>query len=464
MNNMDKQDPRSMVPEPPKKGLARFLAPFTEIFGLSRAAAIAAFLATVAVLGSAIFWSFYSAPPRTLIITSGPPGSGFETNAIQYRDILAKEGVTLKILPSEGSRENLKRLDNASFKVEVGFVQGGITNGLDKSKLVSLGSIAYEPLLIFYRGAASLGQISDLKGKRLAIGRRGSGSRSMALTLFRLNGVETNSDNLIDLEARDAAKGLLEGSVDAVFLMGDSASREVMSQLAHDPAIHLFSFSQADAYTRKISYLNKLEIPMGAIDFGRNIPPNDVHLIGPTVELLARPNLHPALADLLLEAARKVHGGTTLLQRKGEFPAPLEHDYPLSEDASQFYKSGKTFMYSYVHPFWLASLVNRIAVAFLPLVLVLLPGFKLIPAAFKWRVRMLLYRRYRALLAVERELFGKITPKKREELVARLDHIEHSLNKMKVPASFGDQFYGLRGHIDFVRSRLVEPVESQVPG
>jgi len=458
---MDKQEPKSAIQDARKTGLAWLLAPFTEILGLNRIAAMTAFFAISAALAFTIFWFFYSAPPRTLTITSGPPGSTFETNAIQYRIILAKQGVMLKILPSEGSRENLKRLDDHSFNVEVGFVQGGITNGLDKSKLVSLGSISYEPLLIFYRGDASLGRISELKGKRLAIGPHGSGSRSMVLTLFRLNGVDTNGPNLLDLESGDAAKGLLDGSVDAVFLMGDSASPTIMRQLAHDPAIQLFSFSQADAYTRKISYLNKLEIPMGAIDFGKNIPTNDVNLIGPTVELLARPNLHPALVDLLLEAAREVHGGATLLQHKGEFPAPLEHDYPISTEAGRFYKSGKTFLYSRL-PFWLASLVYRITVAFVPLVLVLLPGLRLIPAAFKLRIRLLLYRRYRALLAVERELFGKITTQKRDELIARLDHIENSLNKIKVPASFGDQFYGLRGHIDFVRNRLVEMKETPV--
>lgn len=447
-----------MVPEPPKKGLARLLAPFTDIFGLSRVGAIAALFGTVLVVGGAIFWSFYSAPPHTLTISSGPAGSTFETNAWKYRDILASNHVTLKIVSSEGSAQNLKRLDDPSFHVDVGFVQGGVTNGLDKSKLVSLGSIAYEPLLIFYRSKTPLGMISEFKGKRLAIGPHGSGSRSMARTLFALNGVETNGPNLLDLEAVDAAKALLDGSVDAVFLMGDSASSDVMRKLLHDPTIQLFSFSQADGYTRRISYLNKLELPMGAIDFGKNVPTNDTYLIGPTVEILARPDLHPALIDLLLEAAHTVHGGAKVFQHKAEFPAPLEHDYPISTEAIRYYKSGKTFMYSRM-PFWLASLVNRVLVAIVPLVLVLLPGFKLIPAAFKWRIRMLLYRQYRALLAVERELFGTITPRKREELVARLNHIEHSLNKMKVPASFGDQFYGLRGHIDFVRSRLVETAE-----
>lgn len=457
---MDKQNLNPTVPPTRKTGLARLLAPFTEIFGFSRVGAVLVFIATLAVLGLAIFWFFHSAPPRTLFITSGPPGSGFETNAIQYRVILAKQGVVLKILPSEGSRENLKRLEDKSFRVDVGFVQAGMTNREDPMKLASLGSISYEPLVIFYRDAGRLRFISELKGKRLAIGAHGSGTRTMSIMLLRMNGMETNGPNLLDLEADEAAKGLLAGTVDAVFLMGDSASPAVMHELATAPDIQLFSFSQADAYSRRISFLNKLEVPMGAIDFGKNLPTNDVYLIGPTVEIIARPSLHPALCDLLLEAAREVHGGAKLLQRKNEFPAPIKQDYPISEEATRFYKSGRTFLYSHVRPFWLASLANRILVAFVPLVLVLLPGLKLIPAAFKWRIRMLLYRRYRSLLALEREVRPQLPPQKREELLARLDHIETSLGRIKVPASFGDQFYGLRGHIDFVRSRLAEELET----
>ena len=41
-------------------------------------------------------------------------------------------------------------------------------------------------------------------------------------------------------------------------------------------------------------------------------------------------------------------------------------------------------------------------------------------------------------------------------MLARLDEIEHAVNRMKVPASFADQFYSLRGHIDFVRERLAQ--------
>jgi TRAP-type uncharacterized transport system substrate-binding protein len=445
------------TPEENEK-INRLVKPMTEMFGLSRALALLVIILSVSVLVLAIYWFFHSAPPRVLTITAGPDGSAFQTNAQKYSAILASNGVTLRILPSQGSEENLKRLNDPSFQVDVGFVQGGVTNDLSTSKLVSLGSISYEPLLIFYRGDATNGLLSDLVGRRLAIGADGSGTHSLAMTLLALNGMTNGLTTLLNLDADAAAAGLTNGTVDAAFVMGDSASPELIRRLLRSHHTHLLNISQADGYTRRISYLNKLELPMGSLDFGNNIPARDVQLIGPTVEILARPTLHPALCDLLLEAAQKVNGGASLLKRKGEFPAPLEHDFAISDEASRYYKSGKSFLYKYL-PFWLASLANRILLVFVPLLVVAIPAVKAIPALFKWRVRQRIFRRYRALLALEREVDEMMTPQKREKLVTRLDSIEEAVNKMKVPVSFADQFYSLRGHITFVRSRLIEEAQ-----
>jgi TRAP-type uncharacterized transport system substrate-binding protein len=433
---------------------ARFLAPLTETFGLSRAVAVITFLLISLVLLFAVFWFFRSAPPGTIIITSGPPGSSFETNAVKYGQILAGKGVTLRILPSQGSLQNLERLYDPSFRVDIGFVQGGVTNGRTSRKLTSLGSVSYQPILVFRRGAAPVARLSELTGKRIAIGPVGSGTRALALVLLKLNGIEPGGQTtLLDLDADDASKALIEGTVDAVFMEGDSASPRVMRQLLLTPGIQLLDFTQADGYTRRISYLNKLELPEGSVDFGKNIPAHDIRLIGPTVELLARPDLHPALADLLIEAAQEVHGGAGLLKRKGEFPAALEHDFPINAEATRYYRSGKSFLYRYL-PFWLASLVNRVLVAFVPVVVLLIPGLRFIPFVFRLRIQLHIYRWYRALLALERDPRVESTPEKRQEMLAQLEHIEEEVNKMKVPASFANQFYGLRGDIGFVRDRL----------
>jgi len=441
--------------------LAKVQAVFAEFFGLGRAVAIIVILLISLSTIFAVFWFFHSAPPDTIIITSGPEGSVYRTNAEKYAKILLRNGVKLKILSSEGSLENLQRLTDPSFRVDIGFVQGGVADGLKIDKLVSLGSIAHQPLLIFYRSAVPVDLLSELNGKRLAIGPPGSGTRTLALALLAANGIEPGGMTaLVDLEAQDASKALLEGKVDAVFLMGDSAAVQTMRTLMRTPGIHLLNFSQAEGYTRRITYLKEVVLPRGSIDFGNDIPLRDVHLIGPTVELIARSNLHPALSDLLIEAAQEVHSPAGLLKRKDEFPTPLSYEFSISDDAARYYRSGKSFLYRSL-PFWMASLVNRILVVFVPMVVLLIPGLRMIPALYRWRISLGIYRWYRALLSLEQELLTHMEPDKRQEVFSRLDYIERAVNNMKVPASFAEQFYVLRGHIDFVRSRLMNSTPLQ---
>jgi TRAP-type uncharacterized transport system substrate-binding protein len=439
-----------------KSSFSRIVSIFTENFGLSWSLSLVVVCFISLVTCFAVYWFIHSAPPRVLTITSGPSGSTFERNAEKYRTILARNGVTLNIIPSQGSLENLQRLESPTSRVDVGFVQGGMVDDTNTLNLISLGNIAYEPLLIFYRGSTNIRLLAGLAGKRLAIGSEGSGAHSLALTLLQTNGLTADGmTQLLDLDADAAAQQLLEGTVDAVFMMSDSASSQTMRTLLRSPGVQLLSFEQADAYTRRFNYLNKLRLPEGSIDFGKNLPQQDVWLIGPTVELVARPNLNAVVSDLLLEAAQEVHGNASMLQNQGEFPNPLEHEFKISPDAGRYYKSGKSFFYR-EFPFWIASLASRILVVFVPLMLVLIPGLRLIPAAYKWRIQLRLYRWYRALLVLERELVREITPAKREEIHQRLDEIEKAVKRIKVPASFADRFYGLRGHIDYVREKLAK--------
>jgi len=414
--------------------------------------AVPLILLTVIVIGAA-YWFVRPAPPDTITITSGPVGSTFRLTAEKYRKILARNGVKLQVLPSEGSLENLKRLNDPAYRVDVGFVQGGVATGMTVDRLVSLGSVFHEPLTLFYRSAAPVNWISELSGKRLAIGPEGSGTHVLALILLKANGIEPGgATTLLDLGGEEAAQALIGNNVDAAFLMGDSATPQMMRKLLWTPGIRLLNFAQADAYARRFQYLSKLDLPMGAFDFGKNIPSQDIHLIGPTVELVARENLHPALSDLLIEAAREVHGGAKLLQRAGEFPAPLEHEFRISNDARRYYSSGKKFLYRSL-PFWLASMVDRMLVVVVPIVVLLIPGLKLVPALYSWRVRSRIYRWYGILIALERSMLAQPSPQERKELIKRLDDIETEVNKMKMPLAYAEQFYVLRDHISFVRGK-----------
>jgi hypothetical protein len=420
-----------------------------ELFDVGQALAISVLgSAALIVIGSTFFF-IHSAPPTTITISTGPEGSVFQKNALKYAKILEKSGVKLKVLTSNGSLENLQRLVDPSSHVDVGIAQVGIPN-VATGELVSLGSISYQPLLIFYRGP-SFDLLSQLSGKKVAIGAVGSGARGFALSLLAPNGIkEGGATKLLDWDAEDASKALLSGQIDAAFVMSESASSEILRTLMHSDSVHLFHFKQASAYSRKIDYLNVLTLPEGSIDLGLDIPPHDVELLGPMVELVATKNLHPALSDLLLEAAAEVHGKPGVFQKRGEFPTAIEHEIRISDDSVRFFKSGKSFLYRYL-PFWLASLTSRFVVVFLPMLVILIPALRSIPAFLRWRTQSKIHRQYRELLALEQDFLAETDALKLELLRKNFDRIEQAVNQLKVRASFADQFYGLRGHIDYVR-------------
>jgi hypothetical protein len=393
------------------------------------------------------------APPDHILLTAGPEGSSFQNNAQKYKKIIERNGIEVRILTSHGALENLQRLADPTFRVDVGFVQGGLKDDVKTEKLRSLGSIQTQPLLVFYRGQATVQRLSQLAGKRVAIGPEGSGTRVLALKLLKANGIEGKPTAFLDMGGEEAARALMEHRVDAAFLMGDSATPQVMRGLLRSAGIRVMDFEQADGYTRRMAFLSKLTLPKGAIDLGKNLPERDLHLIGPTVELVAREDLHPALSDLLISAAKEVHGGPGIFRNAGEYPAPLERDFPISDDAERYYKSGTQFLYSRL-PFWLASLADRLLVIILPLLVLIVPASRLVPTLYRWRVRSRIYRWYGSLMAIERDMLATPSAEEHRQILDRLDEIEESVNNIKTPLSFADQLYVLREHISWVRHRL----------
>lgn len=443
-----------MDPRPDKKR-PKIVTTLIETFGFSPAVATAVTLFFAMVCVAALVWVVRSAPPRTIVLTSGPEGSSFQRWALAYQKILQADGVSVEIRTSAGSFDNLRRLQAPNSNVDVGFVTGGVAKEENLRGLVSLGSLAYQPLWVFYRNATPYARLSELAGKRIAIGAPGSATRGIALSLLQANGITGAPTTFLDLEAEAAAAALTDGRLDAVFLMGDSASTQTLRSLTRAPEVQLMNFTQADAYARRNAYLNRMTLPQGSIDLGKNLPAQDTLLVGPTVELVARDGLNSAISDLLLGAAKQVHSRPGLLAKRGEFPAPLEHEFPLSEDAVRYYKSGRTFLYRTVHPFWVASLLNRILVAVVPLLLVLVPTFRVLPIAYRMTVQLRLYRCYRPLLRLERETYEPLSPERVKELLARVDEIDATVSRVKVPASFADRFYELKTHVNFVRNRLL---------
>ncbi len=423
----------------------------------------------VLLVVAAAFWLAYQfvkpAPPSTLVMTTGAPDGAYHGFALRYQTALAKEGITLELRPSAGSVENLKRLRDETNGIELGFIQGGINEGrtTEEVSLMALASLYHEPLWVFYRATSAaekpLTQLRDLAEKRINIGAQGSGTRKVALDLLFANGMTEKTTPLSDLGSRDAANALREGMVDAAFFVVSPES-PLIGGLLRAPGIRLMSFAQADAYTRRFPFLDQVALARGVVDLGADLPGEDVVLLAPTANLVARDDLHPALAYLLMEVASEIHGGGSYFAKPGQFPSLANLDFPLADESKRYVKTGRPFLQRYL-PFWMANLVERLAVMLVPIVAVLIPLFKVLPWLWSWRMRSRIYRWYGELKFLERDLAqsaAAATPADADALarhLLRLDEIEAQANQLPMPLSFVDRVYTLRQHIDMVRARLL---------
>jgi len=404
----------------------------------------------------AAFWIAYRfvkpAPPDTFVLATGREEGGYHAVGKRYQELLAREGVTVVLRSSAGSVENLKNLADGNSDVEIAFVQAGNGDADDYPGLVSLGSVYYEPVWIFYRGTKLGDQLRQLSGKRIAIGAVGSGTRRLATQLLLVNQAWAPPTRIADLGGDAAAEALLRGEIDAAFLVGPPDVPYIRSLLAAAD-IRLLSFDRTTAFTKVFPFLSAVALAQGTVDLVRDIPPRDVMLLAPTANIVAKQTLHPALSDLLMQAMAEIHGGAGILHRAGDFPAARSHDFPLSPEAQRFYKSGPPFLQRYL-PFWAATLVDRVIVLLVPLLAVLIPVLKFAPLLYTWRIRSRIYRWYGELKFLELELREKFDPSRVAEYRRRLDKLDEVAHPRPIPFAFTDQVYTLRQHIDMVRGIL----------
>ena len=118
-----------------QSGFTKIQTNIMETMGLGKVATISALILIALVTVLIVFLFVRSAPPKTIIMTCGDDDSMFYKIAGKYAKVLARNGVKLKIIKSEGSLENLERLSNPSYRVDVGFVQAGLTKGQKMTEL-----------------------------------------------------------------------------------------------------------------------------------------------------------------------------------------------------------------------------------------------------------------------------------------------------------------------------------------
>jgi TRAP-type uncharacterized transport system substrate-binding protein len=396
-------------------------------------------------------------PPARVTLATGVPQGAYSEFGQRYAQRLKRHGIQVELRNTQGAAENLALLRDPSSGVDLAFVQGGAAEPAADEHLMSLGSMFHEPVWLFYRTDSArrllkqprLDRLAQLPGWRVNIGAPGSGVPHLARQLLDANRIERTSITLTEQPTTPAVAELLEGRLDAVVLASAPESL-IVQMLLQTPGIELFDFAQADAYTRRLGFLAAVTLPRGVVDLARDMPAQDVRMVAPTATLVARESLHPALAQLFVQAAREVHGEPGWFQRKGEFPNASDGERGLAPEAERFYRNGVPWLQRYL-PFWLANLIDRMWLALLSIVAVLLPLSRVVPPIVELRIRSRVYRWYGRLRAIEADAGGTTS---KEALLAELDAIEAKVSAVQVPLSYADELYAMKSHIQLVRRRL----------
>ena len=380
-------------------------------------------------------------PPHYAVIGVGSQGA-YKDFAQRYALELKRYGILLEIKPSSGSCDAARQVDEE---------KGDLA-------LYSLGTLFYEPVWIFYRAekAKSLNKegvltnLAQLRGWKLNVGVRGAGSAGLMTKLLAANLVDREEVQRSNLDDQAAVVALLGGQLDAVLFVSAPESQYVQ-MLIQTPSIKLAEFPAAEAYARRYAFITPVELPRGVADISRDVPPKDVQLLAATTSLVARDGTHPALIQLMVQAAARIHGNANWIARAGMFPSPQHSEFPLAADAERYYKNGPPLLQRYM-PFWLANLIDRMWVALFSIVAVLIPLSRVIPPLYRLRVRSRIFRWYRQLRQIEDDSEKKDVD--REELIKQLDRLDAKASRIKVPLAYTDELYSLRQHIDMVRARL----------
>ncbi len=395
------------------------------------------------------------APPRHIVMATGSKDGVYYYYGRIYRDLMAKEGIEVTLVETAGSIANIDLLNRG--QADVAFVQGGTRDDDGQTELRSLASLYFEPIWVFVRRNLPVARLTDLRERRVAVDREGSGTRVLALQLLADTGLSDTSVQFSPLGGAEAAAALRQGKLDAAFFIV-GANAPVVQELFAAREVRLLAIDRAPAYRLQHRFLTLLTLPEGSIDLAADLPASDKVLLAPAANLVVRDDFHPALAELLLIEARRVHGYPGVFEEANEFPSRQHLEFPIAAAAQRFFDFGPSLLQRYL-PFWAANLIDRLKIMLLPLLALVYPLFKIIPPTYDWRMRSRIDRWYKELQSIEHGLDAGATRDQMQRGLAQVEALEQKVRHLTMPDSYGNRLYDLRLHITMLHDELRRAVE-----
>jgi TRAP-type uncharacterized transport system substrate-binding protein len=397
-------------------------------------------------------------PPSSVSIASGQAGSAYDRLSRGLAAEMADQGLRLKLVPTSGQVEGFEKLSDERSAVGASLMTAGTFTSEDAPDLRSLGSVGLAAMMLFHRGAplTSDDPFAALEGKTIAIGPEGSVSNRLFHIVDGLNRAGgAPRGRWIELPNADAAAKLIAGEIDAMFLV-DAFESETVQRLLADPGLCLHDFTVADAYIKKLPFLEKVVIPKASIDLDRIRPDRDVTLLASTINLLVEKNTHPAVQWGLLIAAREAAFNDESFFAEGrDFPRHGDGSFPLSSVAKRFYASGVPEYFDSL-PLWLATLLNQVWAYLVAFFLLVNPLWKKISSFRSFNSDYHVDYFYKTLREFGQRLKSAKTPEHLGDLIKRTEKLEALMDASWFDDSHTPATFALESSLRSIRKRAEE--------
>lgn len=412
---------------------------------------VSALILAVAIAVTALWWlSRDIIPPSTVTFAAGIEDGGYWQIATKYRDILAKDGIDLELIATAGSVENARLM--ADGEADAALLQGGIPAGDD---IETLGAVFTEPFLIFARPTGGVDvphNPAQWAGLRIAAGDEGSGTRAAAQTFLNAADLAGSANTLLPLGGADAAQALTSGDADVALFVAPLSAPYLTSVLADENAT-LLQLDHIVALSRRMPQSILVDVPSGAFALDPPLPARERQLLGLVARIVAQPELHPAIVDRLVEAAREVHKPGDVITPEGQFPSMENTSLPQDAYARDLIADGQSPLNAFL-PYWVVAQISRFAILLLPIVFLLLPLLRTLPGLYKWSVRNRVFRHYARIREIDEAATETDDPQQLKALNSELTELDREIASLHLPLTYRGYAYDARLHIDLLRKRI----------
>jgi TRAP transporter TAXI family solute receptor len=226
-----------------------------------------------------------------LTIATGAKTGSYYPFAEAIAQVVAQQNpqIRLKVIETQGAQENVKLLE--ANKAQLALWQS------DAPTTPSVRAVALlyqEVFHLIVTEQSGIGNVADLKGKRIALMTKGSGSYSSFWFLSNHYGLKPQDFKSIAVSWPEASQAFSKGEVDAIFRVLPAGS-SVVSELLQNTPGNLVPIKQAAAMKFKLPYLEASTIPEGSYKSEPTVPETDLPSVGVRSVLVASENVAPAL-------------------------------------------------------------------------------------------------------------------------------------------------------------------------